>query len=51
MGLGLGEKTLNKTSPTKRRWIQPQNGHVSDDDRVQVMASDEFDEAEEEAQP
>ena len=41
----------NKTSPTKRRRIEPQNDYVSDDDGVSVMASDEFDEAEEEAQP
>ena len=45
------EETLKETSPRKRRRIQPQNDHVSDDDRVSVMASDEFDEAEEEAQP
>ena len=42
---------LNEISPRKRRRIQRQNDHVSDDDRVSVMASDEFDEAEEEAQP
>ena len=42
---------LNEISPRKRRRIQRQNYHVSDDDRVSVMASDEFDEAEEEAQP
>ena len=40
-----------KHPPRKRRRIQPQNDHVSDDDRVSVMASDKFDEAEEEAQP
>ena len=45
------EETLKETSPRKRRWIQPQNDHVSDDDRVSVMASDEIDEAEEEVQP
>ena len=45
------EETLKETSPRRRRRIQPQNDHVSDDDRVSVMASDEFDEAEEEAQP
>ena len=42
---------LNETSSRKRSRIQPQNDHVSDDDRVSVMAGDEFDEAEEEAQP
>ena len=41
----------NETSPRKRRKIEPQNDYVSDDDRASVMASDEFDEAEEEAQP
>ena len=45
------EETLKETTPRKRRRIQPQNDHVSDDDRVSVIASDEFDEAEEEAQP
>ena len=45
------EETSKETSPRKRRKIQPQNDHVSDDDRVSVMASDEFDEAEEEAHP
>ena len=50
-GISAREETLNETSPRKRRRIQPQNDHVSDDDRVSVMASHEFDEAEEEAQP
>ena len=40
----------NETSPGKKRKIEPQNDYVSDDDRVCVMASDEFDDAEEEAQ-
>ena len=39
------------TSPRKKRKIEPENDYVSDDDRVSVMASDEFEEAEEEAQP
>ena len=30
------EETLNETSPRKRRRIQPQNDHVSDDDRVSL---------------
>ena len=50
-GIRAREETLKETSPRKRRRIQPQNDHVFDDDRVSVMASDEFDEAEEEAQP
>ena len=45
------EEMSNETSPGKKRKIEPQNDYVSDDDRVSVMASDEFDEAEEEAQP
>ena len=43
------EEMSNETSPRKKRKIEPQN--VSDDDRVSVMAGDEFDEAEEEVQP
>ena len=50
-GIRAREETLKETSPRKRKRIQPQNDHVSDDDRVSVMASDEFDKAEEEAQP
>ena len=50
-GIRATEETLNETSPRKRKRIQPQNDHVSDDDRVSVMATDEFDKAEEEAQP
>ena len=41
----------NETYPRKRKKIEPQNDYVSDDDRVSDMASDEFDEAEEESQP
>ena len=41
----------NETSPGKKRKIQPQNDYDSDDDRISVVASDEFGEAEEEAQP
>ena len=41
----------NETSLRKTRKIEPQNDYVSDDDRVSVMASDEFDDSEEEAQP
>ena len=48
-GIRGSKETLNETSPRKRR-IQPQNDHVSDDDRVSVMTSDEFDKADEEAQ-
>ena len=40
----------NETSPRKRRKIEPQNDHVSDDDRVSVMAGDDFEESEEDAQ-
>ena len=43
------EEISNETSPRKKRKIEPDN--VSDDDRVSVMASDEFEEAEEEPQP
>ena len=50
-GIRARKEMLNETSPRKRRRIQPQNDHVSDDDRVLVMASDEFDKAEEAAQP
>ena len=50
-GIRAREETLKETSPRKRKRIQPQNECVSDDGRVSVMASDEFDEAEEEAQP
>ena len=45
------EEISYETSPGKKRKIEPKNGYVSDDDRVSVMASDEFEEAEEEAQP
>ena len=45
------EEISNETSPRKKRKIEPENNYVSDDDRVPVMASDEFEEAEEEAQP
>ena len=45
------EETSYETSPRKKRKIEPENDYVSDDDRVSVMASDEFEEAEEEAQP
>ena len=45
------EGTSYETSPRKKRKIEPENDYVSDDDRVSVMASDEFVEAEEEAQP
>ena len=37
--------------PRKKRKIEPENDYVFDGDRVSVMASDEFEEAEEEAQP
>ena len=45
------EETSYETSPRKKRKIEPENDYVSVDDRVSVMASDEFEEAEEEAQP
>ena len=45
------EEKSYETSPRKKRKIEPENDYVSDDDRVSVMASDEFEEAEEEAQP
>ena len=45
------EEISYETSPRKKRKIEPKNDYVSDDDRVSVMASDEFEEAEEEAQP
>ena len=45
------EEISYETSPRKKRKIEPENDYVSDDDRVSVMASDEFEEAEEEAQP
>ena len=45
------EEISYETSPRKKRKIEPENDFVSDDDRVSVMASDEFEEAEEEAQP
>ena len=45
------EETSYETSPRKKRKIEPENDYVYDDDRVSVMASDEFEEAEEEAQP
>ena len=45
------EETSYETSPRKKRKIEPENDYASDDDRVSVMASDEFEEAEEEAQP
>ena len=45
------EEISYETSPRKKRKIEPENDHVSDDDRVSVMASDEFEEAEEEVQP
>ena len=45
------EETSYETSPRKKRKIEPENDYVSDHDRVSVMASDEFEEAEEEAQP
>ena len=45
------EEISYETSTTKRRKIEPENDYVSDDDRVSVMASDEFEEAEEKAQP
>ena len=45
------EETSSETSPRKKRKIKPQNDYVSNDDRVSVMVTDEFDEAEEEAQP
>ena len=45
------EETSYETSSRKKRKIEPENDYVSDDDRVSVMASDEFEEAEEEAQP
>ena len=47
---GPWEEMSNKTSPRKKRKIEPQNDYVFDDDRVSVMASDEFDEAEEKTQ-
>ena len=50
-GIRAREETLKETSPRKRRRIQPHNDRVSDDNRVSVMASDEFNEAEEEAPP
>ena len=45
------EEISYETSPRKKRKIEPENDYVPDDDRVSVMASDEFEEAEEEAQP
>ena len=45
------EEISYETSPRKKRKIEPENDYVSDNDRVSVMASDEFEEAEEEAQP
>ena len=45
------EEISYETSPRKKRKIEPENDYISDDDRVSVMASDEFEEAEEEAQP
>ena len=45
------EEISYEISPRKKRKIEPENDYVSDDDRVSVMASDEFEEAEEEAQP
>ena len=45
------EETSYETSPRKKRKIEPENDYVSDNDRVSFMASDEFEEAEEEAQP
>ena len=45
-----GEEISYETSPRKKRKIKPENDYVSDDDRVSVMASVEFEEAEE-AQP
>ena len=45
------EEISNETSPRKKRKIEPKNDYVSDDDRVSVMASDELEEAEEEAHP
>ena len=45
------EEISYETSPRKKRKIEPKNDYVSDDDRVSVMASHEFEEAEEEAQP
>ena len=39
------EETSYETSPRKKRKIEPENDYVSDDDRVSVMASDEFEEA------
>ena len=40
------EEISYETSPRKKRKIEPDNDYVSDDDRVSVMASDEFEEAE-----
>ena len=45
------EEISYEISPRKKRKIEPENDYVSDDDRVSVMASDEFEEVEEEAQP
>ena len=45
------EEISYETSTRKKRKIEPENDYVSVDDRVSVMASDEFKEAEEEAQP
>ena len=45
------EEISYETSPRKKRKIEPENDYVPDDDRVSVMASDDFEEAEEEAQP
>ena len=45
------EEISYETSPRKKRKIEPENDYVSDDDRVSVMASDEFEEVQEEAQP
>ena len=44
-------KVSYETSPRKKRKIEPENDYVFDDDRVSVMAIDEFEEAEQEAQP
>ena len=39
------EEISYETSPRKKRKIKPKNDYVSDDDRVSVMTSDEFEEA------
>ena len=45
------EEISSEIFPKKKRKIEPENDCVSNDDKVPVMASDEFEKAEDEAQP